>query len=91
MFKRTPLYNPQEFAERGARLYESRVRPKMEAEDYGRFAAIDLETGIFEIADDILSATTQLFHHEPEAQPWVVRIGEQVICRIGARSLKEST
>lgn len=91
MHTRRPLYEPEEFAKRGEEIYTSQIRSTIGRDNLGRYVAIDLETEIFEIADDILSATTQLFQHEPEAQPWVIHIGESVICRMGARSLSKST
>lgn len=91
MHTRRPQYEPKEFAKRGKEIYHSQIQLTLEQENLGQFVAIDLETEVFEIADDILSATTQLFRRQPDAQPWIIRIGEPVICRIGARSLTKST
>ncbi|NJN71878.1 MAG: hypothetical protein HC799_03205 [Limnothrix sp. RL_2_0] len=91
MYTRRPLYEPEEFAKRGEEIYASQIQPTIGRGNLGRYVAIDLETEVFEIADDILSATTQLFHQEPDAQPWIIRIGESVICRMGARSFSKST
>jgi hypothetical protein len=55
-----------------------------------RIVAIDIETGAFEVADDILPATDRLFDRLPDAQPWIVRIGHRVVHRFGSRSLKKS-
>ncbi|WP_416668249.1 hypothetical protein [Egbenema bharatensis] len=90
MSVRHPRYEKEEFARRGDRLYESQVRSKVEADHYGRIVAIDIETGAFEVADDILSATGKLFKRLPDAQPWIVRIGHRAVHRFGARSLRES-
>lgn len=91
MHTRRPLYEPTEFAKRGKEIYHSQIQSTLGRENLGQFVAIDLETEVFEIADDILSATTQLFRRKPDAQPWIIRIGEPVICRMGARSLTKST
>ena len=53
--------------------------------------AIDIETGAFEIADEILTATGSLFQRIPTAQPWIVCIGQRAIHRFGSRSLKKPT
>lgn len=91
MHTRRPLYEPEEFAKRGEEIYTSQIQPTVGLDNLGKYVAIDLETEVFAIADDILSATTQLFRHEPDAQPWIIQIGESVICRMGARSLSKST
>jgi hypothetical protein len=37
----------------------------------------DIETGAFELADDTIAATDQLYRRVPNAQPWVIRIGHR--------------
>lgn len=88
---RQPRYSKEEFARRGDAIYESQVRPQVEASNYGRIVAIDIETGAFEIADEILAATDRLFERIPDAQPWIVRIGHRAVHRFGAQSLKKAT
>jgi hypothetical protein len=89
MAVRQPRYSKEEFAQRGDALYESEVRAKVEEGNHGRIVAIDIETGSFEVADDILLATDRLFERLPDAQPWIVRIGHRVVHRFGSRSLKK--
>lgn len=91
MVVRQPRYSKEEFAKRGDELYETQVRSQVEKANHGKIVAIDIETGAFEIADEILDATSKLFKRIPEAQPWIVRIGHRAVHRFGARSLKEST
>lgn len=90
MSVRQPRYSKEEIARRGDEIYEFQVRSQVEAANYGRIVAIDIETGAFEVADDILSATGKLFVRCPEAQPWIVRIGHRAVHHFGARSLRES-
>jgi hypothetical protein len=52
--------------------------------------AIDIETGDFELADDTMAATRQLYERLPDAQPWGVRIGYRAVHRFGTRSLKDA-
>jgi len=84
---RQPRYSKEEFAKKGDELYHSLIRPQVEQKNYGRIVAIDIETGAFEISDDILTATHTLFERLPEAQPWIVRIGHRAVHRLGSRSL----
>jgi hypothetical protein len=90
MAVRQPRYSKEEFAQRGDALYESEVRAQVEEGNHGKIVAIDIETGSFEVADDILPATDRLFDRLPDAQPWIVRIGHRVVHRFGSRSLKKS-
>ena len=90
MVVRQRRYSKEEFAQRGDHLYQTQIRPKVEADNHGKIVAIDIETGTFEVADDILAATDHLFERLPEAQPWIVRIGHRTVHRFGAQSLKHS-
>jgi hypothetical protein len=86
MTVRYPRYSKEEFAKRGDEIYETQVRPQVEMGNYGKIVAIDIETGAFEVADEILTATVSLFQRIPNAQPWIVRIGHRAVHRFGARS-----
>ncbi|NEQ95374.1 MAG: hypothetical protein F6K30_01360 [Cyanothece sp. SIO2G6] len=87
---RQPRYSKEEFARRGDEIYETQVRSQVEAGNDGKIVAIDIETGAFELADDTMVATRQLYKRVPDAQPWVVRIGHRAVHRFGARSLKDA-
>ena len=89
MSLRQPRYSKDAFAKRGDEIYETQVRPQVETGNYGKIVAIDIETGAFEVADEILTATGNLFQRIPNAQPWIVRIGYRAVHRFGARSLKK--
>ena len=81
MGRRQPRYSKEEFAQRGQAIYEQQVRPQVEEGNRGRIVAIDIETGEFEVGDDTLAASGQLLVRCPEAQPWLVRIGNLVLHR----------
>jgi len=90
MTVRQPRYSKEEFARRGGEIYETQVRPQVEEGNYGRIVAIDIETKVFEVADDTIAATDSLYKRVPDAQPWVIRIGHRTVYRFGSRSLKKS-
>jgi hypothetical protein len=50
--------------------------------------AINIETGAFEVAETTMVAVDRLYEREPDAQPWVIRIGHRSVFRFGSRSLK---
>jgi hypothetical protein len=87
MAVRQPRYSKEEFARRGHEIYESQVRPQVEEGNHGKIVAIDIETGAFEVADTPMIAVDRLYEREPDAQPWVIRIGHRAVFRFGSRSL----
>ena len=87
---RQPRYSKEEFARRGDLLYQTQIRPQVEANNHGKIVAIDIETGSFELANNTMTATRRLRDRLPDSQTWVVRIGYRAVHRFGARSLKEN-
>jgi hypothetical protein len=65
-------------ARRGKELYESQIQQQVETDNDGKIVA-DIETGAFEVADNVLPATNRLFERFPDAQPWVIRIGHRAV------------
>lgn len=91
MAVRQRCYSKEELAERGQQLYESGIRQQVEAENEGKIVAIDIETGAFEVDENIVPATNRLFEQNPDAQPWVIRIGHRAVYHFGSRSLKQNS
>ena len=83
MTVRQPRYGKEEFARRGNEIYESQIRFQVEAENYGKIVAIDVETGAFEVAHDSLTAAKQLLNRYPNAQIFGIRIGHRAVHRFG--------
>jgi hypothetical protein len=90
MAVRQPRYSKEEFAGRGDALYETQIRPQVEAGNQGKIVAIDIETGAFEVADEIVTASDLLLSKYPDAQTWFIRIGHRAVYHFGARSLRET-
>lgn len=80
-----PRYSKDEHTRRGTALYDQQVRPQVEAVHHGRVAALDVDTGAFEVADDTLTASRLLLARNPNAQIWCVRIGHPAVHRFGPR------
>jgi len=90
----TRPYDKDEIARRAKDLYERRVRRKAEAEgaNEGRFLAIDVESGDYEIADDALGASAGLRRWRPDATVYLMRVGRpgdrpRAAFRLGGHSL----
>ena len=84
-----PRYSKEEFAQRGDLIYQTQIRPHVEAGNHGKIVAIDIETGDFEVANSPMIAVDKLYERKPDAQPWVIRIGHRAVFRFGRRSLRK--
>ncbi|HJT76785.1 MAG TPA: hypothetical protein VJ739_06245 [Gemmataceae bacterium] len=83
-------YGKEEFARRGDAMYDAEVRPHLKAEDDGKFAAIDIDSGTYELDVDELAACDKLRARVPDAQIWLVRVGSPYVHRFGARDRRGS-
>ena len=63
--KNQPRYSKEEFARRGDEIYERVFRLILESGNEGRFVAIDIETGAYEIDADELAASDRLLARSP--------------------------
>lgn len=88
MTVRQPRYSKEEFTQRGDALYNSEIRSQVEEGNHSKIVAIDIETGAFEVADDLVAAAKRLSARVPDAQTWFVRIGHSAVDHFGARSLR---
>jgi len=84
-------YSKEEFARRGDAIYENEIRPLLKAEDEGKFVAIDIESGMYELEADELRACQKLRARVSEAQIWMVRIGYRAVHRFGGREQRRET
>ncbi len=82
-------YSKEEFARRGDAIYDTDIRPHLKTEDEGKFVAIDIATGAYEIDEDELEAGKRLRARVPEAQIWIVRIGSRSVHRFGGRERRQ--
>jgi hypothetical protein len=78
-------YSKEEFAQRGDAIYEKHIRPRLKTEDNGKFVAIDIDSGLYEMSEDELEAGDRLRNRAPEAQIWIVRVGSPYVHRFGGR------
>jgi hypothetical protein len=67
----------------GQEWYDRRVRPVLRPEDDGKYVAIDVTSGEFEIDGDDYAATGRLLDRIPSARIWLMRAGRATTCRIG--------
>jgi hypothetical protein len=86
MNTREARFGREEFAQRGQGIYERDVRSALQPDDEGKFVAIDIESGTYEMDRDDYAATERLLSRHPDAQIWLVRVGQPVAYRLGAHS-----
>lgn len=85
-----PRYSKEEFARRGDEIYERDIRPIVEKGNEGKYVAIDIESGDYEMDADEIVASDRLLARKPNAQIWLVQIGAPTARRFGGRSLLAS-
>lgn len=78
-----PSHTPEELARLGAEVFDRRVRPSLGPEDDGKFVAVDVRTGEYEIDPDDYAAVTRLRARVPAADVWLARAGSPTTYRIG--------
>lgn len=77
-------YSGEEIGRRGQEIYEQRLRALVETEDnVGKIISIDVESGDYEIADDLLSAGRRLQQRHPDALMYGKRIGYNAVYAVG--------
>ena len=77
-----PRRSPEEIARLGAEAFDQHVRPLLRPEDDGKFVAIDIETGDFELDEDDYAAVTRLHGRRPSAAVWLGRVGQPAAYRM---------
>jgi hypothetical protein len=74
--------SPDELADLGASIFDQQIRPALRPEDHGKFVAIDVTTGEYEIDEDDYSAVMRLRSRKPTAEMWLMRAGFPATYRI---------
>jgi len=65
----------ERLAQLGDEVFDRRVRPRLRPEDDGKFVALDIGSGDFEIDDDDYAAVARLRARLPTAEVWLARAG----------------
>lgn len=80
-----PNRSPEEIARLGAEAFDRHVRPALQPEDDGKFVALDIGTGDYELDVDDYAAVTRLRHRRPSAEVWLGRVGQPAAYRVRRR------
>ena len=77
-----PRRSPEEIAQLGAEAFNRRVQPALRPEDDGKFVAIDIGTGDYELDVDDYTAVSRLRSRSPSADIWLGRVGQPAAYRM---------
>jgi hypothetical protein len=89
MAKREFRYSAEEAGRRGETLYDTKIRPLVEAGNIGRILAIDIESGDYAVADTRHDACKALIDKKPDVQIWTLRIGHVAVDKFGFGDTRE--
>lgn len=79
-----PKLSDEEIIQRGKELYEKDIRSKVETvENIGKLISINVETGEYEIGNDLLVTSRRLQAKQADAAIWAERIGYDAVYAIG--------
>jgi len=78
-----PKYSKDEFSRRGEEMFQQQITDQLDGVDPDKVIAIDIDSGDFEVADEMIEAVDRLRQRKPEAQVWMRRVGPGAIMRFG--------
>jgi len=82
-----PRYSTDEIVDRGQELYDRSIRENVEAQARGKFLALDIETGEYEIDADERVALERARTKNPDAALYLIRVGYPTAYRLGWRAV----
>lgn len=76
----------EETARRGDEIYERDIKPTLAEDQRGRCVAIDIDSGDWAIADEVLDAAEDLRERHPDASDvWLLRVGYRGLYGFGGQ------
>jgi len=79
----------EEIARRGKELYEKSIRANVEtAENIGKIISLNVETGDYEIGEDLVVTSRRLQAKQTDAAIWAERIGFNAVYAVGGTLIR---
>ena len=72
----------EEIGRLGREVFDLQVRPRLQPEDDGKYVAVDVDTGEYEIDVDDYTANMRLLARRPGARVWLARAGHAATYRM---------
>jgi hypothetical protein len=86
-----PKLSDEEITQRGKELYKNNILPQVQTpENIGKIVSINVETGEYEIGDDLLVTSLQLRAKQADAAIWSERIGFNAVYAVGGTLFRTS-
>lgn len=82
---RPTILSSEEIAARGQKIYEEKVRSKVQGANVGDFVVIDIDSGDFEVDPKDIDASIRLRERRPGAITFGLRVGFPAAYRLGGR------
>ena len=78
-----PNYGIDEVCDRGEKIYEERIKSLVEPQQIGKFIVIDIESGDYEIDEEMLAASDRLQKRRPDSVQFGAMVGYESAYQIG--------
>lgn len=78
----SPTTDRSDIGRLGREAFDRLVRPKLRPEDDGKFIAIDVDSGDYDIDPDDYTANMRLLARRPAARVWLMRAGHATTYKI---------
>lgn len=78
-------YQLAEVSDRGEKIYREQIKSHLAPSEKGKFVIIDIESGDYEIAADIITAADRLWERRPDAVAYGVKVGYKAALHLGGR------
>jgi predicted ATP-dependent Lon-type protease len=79
-----PKLSDEEITQRGREIYNSSIRSQVETpENIGKVVSINVETGEYEIGDDLLVTSLKMRTKQANAALWSEKIGFNAVYTVG--------
>lgn len=80
--------NPEQIAERGQKLYDEKLKSKLEGSQRGKFVVIEVESGEYVIADSLIDALQEAQKKYPGKLFHTVKVGFAGVFKMGTYTRK---
>lgn len=82
-----PRHSSDEISARGQALYEREIRHRLGSDARGKFLALDIESGEYEVDADERAAVQRIRAKHPDAVLYLLRIGQPTAYRLGRKAV----
>ncbi len=82
-------YPLDEVSALGEKIYREQIKSRLSPSEKGKFVIIDITSGDYEIAEEILTASTRLRKRRPTAVTYGVKVGYKAALHFGSQTLDD--